>query len=204
MQVPANRIGYPALDLGQLKILQEIITLSVFVPFALFYMRQPLKLDFLWAGLCLLGAAYFISAPSRPESTEPIVPVLSRWFIRTALIALVAGFGLAFLTAVRGGASPLAPTVLHLLVVGWLSQMVFGVAYWLFPTLSSAAPRGREWLGWLCYLALNAGLVLRITAEPVSAAGVAKTVALVGSAGLQLTAAIAFVVNTWPRVRTRN
>jgi uncharacterized protein (DUF486 family) len=60
LQVPANRIGYTELSLSQLKIMQEIITLSVFVPFAVFYMRQPLKLDYLWAGLCLLGAVYFI------------------------------------------------------------------------------------------------------------------------------------------------
>ena len=60
LQVPANRIGYTALSLGQLKILQEIITLSVFVPFAWLYMKEPLKLDYLWAGLCLLGAAYFM------------------------------------------------------------------------------------------------------------------------------------------------
>lgn len=59
-QVPANRIGYTALTLGQLKILQEIITLSVFVPFALFYMHQPFKLDYVYAGLCLVGAAYFM------------------------------------------------------------------------------------------------------------------------------------------------
>ena len=59
-QVPANRIGYTAMSLSQLKILQEVITLSVFVPFAVFYMHQPLKLDFLWAGLCLLGAVYFM------------------------------------------------------------------------------------------------------------------------------------------------
>jgi uncharacterized protein (DUF486 family) len=60
LQVPANRIGYTTLDLSQLKILQEVITLSVFVPFAVFYMRQPFKLDFVWAGLCLLGAVYFM------------------------------------------------------------------------------------------------------------------------------------------------
>jgi uncharacterized protein (DUF486 family) len=60
LQVPANRIGYSALSLAQLKILQEVITLSVFVPFAVLYMRQPIKLDFLWAGLCLLGAVYFM------------------------------------------------------------------------------------------------------------------------------------------------
>jgi uncharacterized protein (DUF486 family) len=59
-QVPANRIGYTALSLGQLKIWQEVITLSVFVPFAVLYMGQPLKLDYLWAGLCLMGAVYFI------------------------------------------------------------------------------------------------------------------------------------------------
>ena len=60
IQVPANRIGYTQLSLGQLKILQEVITLSVFVPFAVLYMRQPLKLDYLWAALCMVGAAYFI------------------------------------------------------------------------------------------------------------------------------------------------
>jgi uncharacterized protein (DUF486 family) len=58
--VPANRIGADVLNLSQLKILQEVITLTVFVPFTLLYMRQPIKLDFLWAGLCLMGAVYFI------------------------------------------------------------------------------------------------------------------------------------------------
>jgi uncharacterized protein len=60
VQVPANRIGYTTLSLGQLKVMQEVITLAVFVPFAIFYMKQPLKLDFLWAGLCLVAAAYFM------------------------------------------------------------------------------------------------------------------------------------------------
>lgn len=59
-QVPANRIGSTALSLPQLKILQEVITLVVFAPFVIFYMRQPLKLDYLWAGLCILGAVYFV------------------------------------------------------------------------------------------------------------------------------------------------
>jgi uncharacterized protein (DUF486 family) len=60
LQVPANRIGFTQYSLGQLKILQEVITLAVFVPFAVFYMRQPLKLDYLWAALCVLGAVYFV------------------------------------------------------------------------------------------------------------------------------------------------
>jgi uncharacterized protein (DUF486 family) len=61
VQVPANRIGYTGgMSLGQLKVMQEVITLAVFIPFAMFYMKQPLKLDFLWATLCLVGAAYFM------------------------------------------------------------------------------------------------------------------------------------------------
>ena len=60
LQVPANRTGYTVLTLPQLKILQEVITLSVFVPFVMIYMRQPLKLDYLWAALCILGAVYFV------------------------------------------------------------------------------------------------------------------------------------------------
>ncbi|RPH60858.1 MAG: hypothetical protein EHM83_13855 [Burkholderiales bacterium] len=60
LQVPANRIGYGYFSLPQLKILQEVITLSVFVPFAVLYMNQPIKLDYLWAALCMLGAVYFI------------------------------------------------------------------------------------------------------------------------------------------------
>ena len=60
LQVPANRIGHTMLSVPQLKIMQEVITLSVFVPFSLFYLREPLKLDYLWAGLCLCGAAFFM------------------------------------------------------------------------------------------------------------------------------------------------
>jgi len=60
LQVPANRIGFTEMSLAQLKIMQEVITLAVFVPFAILYMRQPLKLDYLWASLCILAAVYFV------------------------------------------------------------------------------------------------------------------------------------------------
>lgn len=60
IQVPANRIGYTEMSVAQLKILQEVITLSVFVPFSIMFMNEPFKLDYLWAGLCMLGAVYFI------------------------------------------------------------------------------------------------------------------------------------------------
>jgi len=60
IQVPANRIGFQAMNVGQLKILQEVVTLSVFVPFSIFYMKEQVRLDYLWAGLCILGAVFFI------------------------------------------------------------------------------------------------------------------------------------------------
>jgi uncharacterized protein (DUF486 family) len=60
LQVPGNRIGFTVLSVGQLKVLQEVITLAVFVPFAFFYLKEPLKLDYLWAAMCILGAVYFI------------------------------------------------------------------------------------------------------------------------------------------------
>ena len=66
LQVPANRIGYTVMSLAQLKIMQEAITLTVFVPFAIVYMKQPIKLDFLWAALCLMGAVYFIFRGGAP------------------------------------------------------------------------------------------------------------------------------------------
>jgi uncharacterized protein len=60
LQVPGNRIGYTVLSVGQLKLIQEVITLAVFVPFAVYYLKEPLKLDYLWAALCILGAVYFV------------------------------------------------------------------------------------------------------------------------------------------------
>lgn len=66
LQVPANRIGYQALSVGQLKIIQEVITLSVFVPFAVLYLKEPLKLDYLWSGLCLVGAVFFMFRDKLP------------------------------------------------------------------------------------------------------------------------------------------
>jgi uncharacterized protein len=63
LQVPANRIGHTVMTVSQLKIMQEVITLSVFVPFSLLYLKEPLKLDYLWAGMCMCGAAYFMFRP---------------------------------------------------------------------------------------------------------------------------------------------
>jgi heme/copper-type cytochrome/quinol oxidase subunit 1 len=95
------------------------------------------------------------------------------------------------------------PTHLHLLVVGWLTQVIFGVAYWMFPRYSPERPRGHERLGWAAFLLLNTGLLLRVAGEPYHALGRGAGGLLVASALLQLLAGWAFVLNTWPRVRER-
>lgn len=131
------------------------------------------------------------------------MPTLSRWLVRTALIALLAGLGLGLAASASGRPALLMPTVIHLLVVGWLTQMIFGVGLWLFPKSSVERPRGHLWLGWICYGSLNAGLLLRVVAEPPAAAGHALPGLLPASAILQLVAALAFVANAWPRLRAR-
>jgi heme/copper-type cytochrome/quinol oxidase subunit 1 len=97
----------------------------------------------------------------------------------------------------------LRPTHLHLLVVGWVTQVIFGVAYWMFPRFSAERPRGHESLGWAAFVLLNAGLLCRVVGEPLSALGHRTGGWLVASAVLQLVAGWAFVLNTWPRIRER-
>jgi hypothetical protein len=136
------------------------------------------------------------------------MPLLTRWFIKSAMVYLV----VALLCGVAMQ-SPLAarfpvlralwPTYLHLLVVGWLTQLIFGVAFWMFPKHSSARPRGSDRLGWTCFALLNLGLLLRAVAEPLQGLGRPSAPLLVVSAVAQLFAAWAFAANTWPRVRER-
>ena len=136
------------------------------------------------------------------------MPTLTRWFVKSAILYLVAALALS--VAMQ---SPLAgrmawlrviwPTYLHLLVVGWLTQLIFGVAFWLFPKHPSGSHRGSDRLGWLCFALLNAGLLLRAIAEPLQGLGRPTTPLLIVSALAQLLAGWAFVANTWPRVRYR-
>jgi hypothetical protein len=130
------------------------------------------------------------------------MPLATRLFIRFAvgylLIGLVAGTALAFDPTLR----TFWPTYLHLITVGWLTQLIFGVAFWLFPRASREYKRGREGYIWASLVLLNAGLVLRAAAEPFDL-GVADQSALVLSALFQLGAAGCFVANMWPRLKAR-
>lgn len=139
------------------------------------------------------------------------MPTLTRWFAKTALVYFV----LALLTALLLAARPLielplfvaflGPVYLHLLVVGWISQLIFGVAYWFFPIYTRDAPRGSELLGWTTYAGLNVGLLLRAVSEPAVALnpGAAWGWLLALAALLQWIAGLAFVANTWGRVKSK-
>lgn len=139
------------------------------------------------------------------------MPTLTRVYVKTSLVyfifALVSGVALAlkaylpFPTFV----THLTPVYFHLFMVGWITQLIFGVVYWMFPKLSKEKPRGSDALAWGTFFTLNAGLILRTVAEPAAAgqgAGFWK-VTLVISAVLQWSAGLGFVLNTWPRVKGR-
>lgn len=132
------------------------------------------------------------------------MPLLTRTYIKTALVyftlALALGIALAF-----GAGEGFFPAYIHLFVFGWLTQLIFGVIHWMFPKYSTLLPRGHEWLAWITYASLNAGLILRAVAEPMQAAqpNVALGTMLVASAVLQWLAGVTFIANTWNRVREK-
>lgn len=139
------------------------------------------------------------------------MPPLTRLFIKTALIWFVAALGFALLLVLQYAVTmptfvgAFGPAYFHLFMVGWVTQLIFGVAYWMFPKFSREQPRGHEQLAWVVYWLLNIGLALRLVGEPlvVMQAGVGWGYLLPLSALLQWIAGILFVVNTWPRVRER-
>jgi hypothetical protein len=136
------------------------------------------------------------------------MPTVSRIFIKASLVYLVAALvsGVAMHVPLWPKLAVLFPTYVHLFVVGWLTQLIFGVALWLFPKKSREQPRGWEWLSWVCFGTMNAGLLMRAVAEPgIVFAGMPDLFGwlLVASAVLQWLGAIAFVVNIWPRIKGR-
>jgi hypothetical protein len=141
----------------------------------------------------------------------PSMPQPSLWFIRSGILclvlALLLSLGQAATQALGAIAlfSALGPTILHLFTVGWVTQLIFGVAYWMFPRYSRSLPHGSPRLAWFTFFTLNLGLLLRVFAEPLHAIAHSALSAwlLVASAILQWFAALAFVLNTWARVRER-
>lgn len=134
------------------------------------------------------------------------MPREARWLIKTSLLYLVLalGTGLALvLPAARHLAPHLYPTYLHLLTIGWLTQLIFGVAFWLFPRFSRDRPYGRRTLVWASYGCLNAGLVLRAATEPFSMQDALGRWSLTAAALLQGLGGLLFVAHIWPRVKTK-
>ncbi len=138
------------------------------------------------------------------------MPTITRWFIKTSFVCL----GLAMLAGILwaleslfhvGALAGIFPIYIHLMVFGWLTQLVFGVVFWMFPKYSNERPRGSEPLAWWSYALLNTGLLLRALAEPVNAVtpNALAGWALVVAALVQLGAGLAFVLNSWPRVKGR-
>jgi hypothetical protein len=137
------------------------------------------------------------------------MPLLTRMMLKTSLLYLAlallvglmqSGFGLMPPGARLHG---LAPVYLHLFMVGWVSLLIFGVVFWMFPKFSREKPRGSEALGWGTFILINAGLILRVIGEISGPSGPGWGWMLVFSAVLQLLAGLLFVVNTWPRVKER-
>ncbi len=136
------------------------------------------------------------------------MPTLTRWFLRAAIVNLVAALALALLLALPAFADSAAawrPVYVHLLVMGWATQMIFGVALWMFPRRRPLDLKSFDWLGWGCFGATNLGLALRALAEPALQAGrwASAGTGVAIAAALQLAAILAFVVQVWPRVTAR-
>ncbi len=135
------------------------------------------------------------------------MPPITRWFIKAALIYLVLALcvGILLVLPIDAPVSSLFPAYLHMLTFGWLTQLIFGVALWMFPKYSTAKPRGLEWLGWATFILLNTGLISRIIFEPLNSISPTNISGgmLVLAAILQWLAGIAFVISTWSRVREK-
>lgn len=139
------------------------------------------------------------------------MPPITRVFIKAALtyfvIALVTGFLLvaAPWLSLPAWISALNPVYFHLFMVGWVTQLIVGVAYWMFPKFSRERPRGSDVLAWSTFILLNVGLALRIIAEPANtfSPGGPWGMLLATSALLQWIGGVAFVANTWPRVKEK-
>ena len=133
------------------------------------------------------------------------MPALSRNFIVSGFVCLLLGLLAMATLGWRDDWSLLRPTAVHLITVGWLTQLIMGVAWWMFPKVSRERPRGNEALGWLTFAALDVGLLLRVIGEPLTQwhPTIAGPTLFVLSAVAQFVAACLFTVAIWPRLRVK-
>jgi heme/copper-type cytochrome/quinol oxidase subunit 1 len=139
------------------------------------------------------------------------MPTLTRWFIKSAFIFFVAAMAVRVLQTAGVLANlpayinALGPIYFHMFLVGWVTQLIFGVVFWMFPKYTQEQPRGSDWLGWFAFWLLNIGLGLRVVAEPMNTlnpdTGWGWFLAI--SALLQWLAGLGFVINTWSRVKAK-
>lgn len=131
------------------------------------------------------------------------MPLLTRLCLRAGLGWLILALGAGLWLAISPGSAPpgLRPTWIHLITVGWITNLIFGVAHWMFPRASKEQPRGQVFWGWVAFGGLNAGLLLRALAE--SFPGPSAPALLEAAAVFQLGAGLAFAIHIWPRLTAR-
>ena len=139
------------------------------------------------------------------------MPPLTRWFIKTSLVYFILALAVGLLLAVQGiwslslRLAGMFPVYIHLLVEGWLTLLIMGVVFWMFPKYTRDRPRGSEALGWATYILVNVGLIIRVISEPINTQQPAMLWGwlLVTAAVLQWSGGMAFVANTWSRVKEK-
>ena len=139
------------------------------------------------------------------------MPALTRWFIKTSLVYFILALNVGLLLAVQGiwslslRLAGMFPVYIHLMVEGWLTLLIMGVVFWMFPKYTRDRPRGSEALGWATYILVNVGLIIRVISEPINTQQPAMLWGwlLVTAAVLQWSGGMAFVANTWSRVKEK-
>jgi hypothetical protein len=132
------------------------------------------------------------------------MPTITRYFIKSAMLYFVVGLFMAFLLSAKtllnlpDTIMLMNPTYLHVLVMGWITQLIIGISYWMFPKYSKEKPRGDERIGWFIFIAFNIGLLLRVVGEPLAIRWMLPI-----SAVVQMVAIWFFILAIWPRVKER-
>lgn len=130
------------------------------------------------------------------------MPTITRWFIKSGLLYLAAALSVGIADELEVLPVQFTPVYIHMFMVGWVTQLIFGVSYWMFPRITRENPRGNERLAWICFWLLNAGLIIRIVVEPTMV--ITKMPGLlVISAILQWLSGMTYITIVWPRIKEK-